>query len=376
MLSILSEIAQLRRGRPFVIDRTNTNRYCVLLQEEDGSRTAYYFSAPLYNLHTRKAVDLKFKPGENRAHLTGSNAQITVSDTIRLENPEGCCVLYKGAGLTGVTKHKLSYGGDILLPTTNGVAYKAVRKDGAPIRFDLEVGKPSMEVRSNDKYFALMSETFRPFVIVSAIGTVNADGEVIAPATVSYQRVSDCRCRLTVTPCSPFGEGVMFECNLYEPKLLQDTTVESRNPNTNNAFGGTAFIGSTALFGEQWLYARPDVSKFSGLTNKRIRKAILHLPKHNGASVELRASQVMARFCSFGSNWNNKIAAGGTVTDTVLNSRYQDLDVTALLTNPQTGYMTYTDGWILRPRVKDSGFSVIATGDSCYAPQIFEINFK
>jgi len=80
--------------------------------------------------------------------------------------------------------------------------------------------------------------------------------------------------------------------------------------------------------------------------------------------------------CSFGSNWNNKIAAGGTVTDTVLNSRYQDLDVTALLTNPQTGYMTYTYGWILRPRVKDSGFSVITTGDSCYAPQIFEINYK
>ena len=78
---------------------------------------------------------------------------------------------------------------------------------------------------------------------------------------------------------------MLFEANLYESKQIQDTTVESANPEVNNAFGGTAFIGNTTEFGEQWLYSRPDYSKFSELTDRQIIKAVLHMPKLNRSNV-------------------------------------------------------------------------------------------
>ncbi len=79
---------------------------------------------------------------------------------------------------------------------------------------------------------------------------------------------------------------------------------------------------------------------------------------------------------SNGCNWRNKIAGGAPVSDSSSDSGYQSVDITSLLVDNRTGSIAKLYGMILKPKVKGSGFAVIATGDSYYAPQILKINFR
>ena len=373
MNSILHEIQQLRKGKPMVIDYSNHNRYRVVVKESDGTKTAYYFSAPIYNRYTRKVVDLQFKKNGDLLTAVGSNTTTTVSDALRMENAEGICTIPLNETFSYVSEKELCSKDAVVHPTLNGVA---VRVNGTKFAFNLEVNEPHLNVRANDKYFSLMRSKFQQFVIVSCIGTVNDIGEVIAPARVRYQKINDFRYALTVTSCSPMGTGIMLEINLYEGKLIQDTTVESANPKVNNAFGSTAFVGNTEVFGKQWLYSKLDFDRMPELADKYINRAIWYLPKYNSANVALSAYKVASRFCSFGSNWGNKVAAGNYLSSTSEFHRYQRMDITCALTNDGGGYLTLNNGMILKTAVKGNGFSAIATGDSYYAPQILEVNFR
>lgn len=113
-------------------------------------------------------------------------------------------------------------------------------------KYPRDIAEQEERIKSlaEDKFFALMSEKFRPFVVVSCIGTVSEGSNIIAPAKISFLKITDRKYEITVSPCSTLGESVFFEINLHEAKLFQDTTVESNNPKTNNAFGsvGTACV--------------------------------------------------------------------------------------------------------------------------------------
>ena len=376
MISVLDEIIGLRTGAPMEIDCRNYNRYRVVIEEQDGSKTAYYFSTPVYNNKTGKLVDMKFHENGGKIYSIGSNASCTFTDHVKMENEEGICrisldepVIFEGEQAIRCHNHYLH-------PTLNGFAYQISFEGASSYSFDMEVERAFMGVRANDKCFCLMSEHFRPFVTVSGIGTMDRNGEVIAPAKITYQKLTDRKYRFTVTSCSPKGRWIWVEINFYEAKLIQDTTVESANPKMNNAFGGTAFIGHTPEFGEQWLYTRLDFSKMSELTDRRIRSAILHLPTYNQSELKLEALRLPMLFCSFGSIWENKIKAAETISYSERERHYQDVDLTSLLADTRTGNLTRNDGILLRASKKQGGFLAIATGDSYYAPQIYEINYN
>lgn len=374
--SVMHEIQRLRNGAPIVIDDRNSNRYRLVVSENNGSKTAYYFTTPIYNRKSRKMIDLQFRPNGGVVFATGSNANITVSDSVRMENAEGSFVMELPRRVTLTSAKELRFGGNSVYPTTNGVAIKANVQSTGYFRFHIEVGQPFLNVRANDRCFALMKERFRPLAVFSCIGTLDMSGYLIAPAQIEFQKLTDKKYCLTVFPKSPLGTSVLFEANLYENKLFQDTTVESRNPSVNNAFGGVGFIGNTSLYGEQWLYSRPDYSILTEVMDKPIEKAVLHIPKLNHSTVAFRAFRVAARFCSFGSTWDNKTAGDVPVSDSVSLGGYQSIDITSLLVDQRTRTIQRSEGLILKSKVKDSGFSAVATGDSYYAPQILEINFR
>lgn len=376
MQSVLGEISKLRKGSPVVIDYHNNNRYRLVVREKDGTKTAYYFSTPIYNRGSRKMVDVKFQSNGSAIFLTGSNTNITVSKNVLMENAEGFCSIELSQKCNLVSSREAHCGNTTLIPTTNGVAFKSSIKSNEKITFVVDVGQPFLNVRANDKCVALMKENFRPFVVFSCIGSVDATGNVIAPAKIEYQKLTDKRYRITIASMSPLAQSVLLEANLYENKLFQDTTVESMNPSANNAFGSVGFIGNSSAYGEQWLYSRLDYSRISEIMDKRIQKAVLHMPKLNQSKVEFSAYKVSARFCSFGSSWENKIPGDIPVSDTSSQSGYQSLNLTSLLVDGRTKTITKSEGLILKPKIKGSGFSVIATGDSCLAPQIMEINFR
>lgn len=376
MQSVLGEISKLRRGSPIIIDYHNSNRYRLVVQESNGTKTAYYFSTPIYSRRTRKMIDVKFQSNGDAIFSTGSNTNITVSRNVLIENAEGSCYIELSQNCNLISSQKVRCGSMVLIPTTNGVAFKCALKTNDKATFTIEVGQPFLNVRANDRCFALMKERFRPFVVFSCIGTVDTSGDVIAPAKIEYQKLTDRRYRIAIFSTSPLAQSVLFEANLYENKLFQDTTVESMNPSTNNAFGSVGFIGNSSAYGEQWLYTRLDYSRIPEIMDKRIQKAVLHMPKLNQSKVEFSAYKVSARFCSFGSNWDNKIPGETPVSDSSSQNGYQSLDFTSLLIDGRTKTITKSEGLILKPKVKGSGFSVIATGDSYLAPQIMEINFR
>ena len=376
MQSVLGEISKLRRGSPIIIDYHNSNRYRLVVQENNGTKTAYYFSTPIYSRRTRKMIDVKFQSNGGAIFSTGSNTNITVSRNVLMENAEGSCSIELPQNCNLISSQEVRCGSMALIPTTNGVAFKCALKANEKATFTIEVGQPFLNVRANDRCFALMKENFRPFIVFSCIGATDMTGNVIAPAKIEYQKLTDKRYRIAISSTSPLAQSVLFEANLYENKLFQDTTVESMNPSTNNAFGSVGFIGNSSAYGEQWLYSRLDYSRIPEVMDKRIYKAMLHVPKFNQNKVDLSAYKVSARFCSFGSNWENKIAGGAIISDSSSQSGYQSLDITSLLINERTKTITKSEGMILKSKINGTGFSVIATGDSYLAPQIMEINFR
>jgi hypothetical protein len=375
MTSILDEIHLLRKNNPLVIDYKNTNRYRVVVNENDGSKTAYYFTSPIYNAKTGKAVNLKFNQKDNYAYATGSNADIFISENIRLENSEGYALISLNNKPTAITDNEIICNNKKIYPTINGIGIESICQTNDVFSFSLEISTPNLHIRANDKCFALMLEKFRPFIVISCIGASDANGNVISPAKIFYQKITDNRYMIDVTPCSPLAKSILLEINLYEPKLFQDTTVESKNPTINNVFGSISFLGTTKEFGEQWLYTRPDYSKLLEMNNKEILSATLHLPKLNENEMEITASEVSARFCSFGSTWNNKVEKKALVSNSIDTSHYISLDLTSLFSDGNNIF-SKTEGVIIKSKNKGVGFSVVATADSYLFPQILEINFK
>ena len=110
------------------------------------------------------------------------------------------------------------------------------------------------------------------------------------------------------------------------------------------------------------------------LNDRKILRAILHLPKLNSGAVALSAFGLTARFCSFGSTWDNKIGETSSLTDSQTTEDYVDLDLLPILSDKHSR-LSANEGFILKSKKKDSGFSAIATGDSYAYPQILEINY-
>ena len=373
MKTILDSILSIRGEAPLKFDKTNKNRYCVVVPEEDGSRTAYYSTAPLYREDDRSAVDMRFHKEEAGITCFGSNATVSVTDSLRIENRMGALEMRLPAPALFGKDGELLCGSLTLWPTTNGVMIEAASGKDRETVLTLKVDAPYGDIRENGRYAALMCERFKPFLVASCLGTVDAEGDVIAPATLSLTRTGEGQFRLVLCPAER-GRAVRLEINLYEPKLFQDTTVESNSPNTNNVFGTIGFLGTTPEFGEQWLYTKPDYSKFPEIEERVIRSAVLHIPTYGGGVSEIRAYGVEFRFCSFGSTWNKKVPEAQKFSSSKHCNDYFSVDLTPIFCNSH-GRLLKNNGLILRTIQGTHGFTAIATADSCLQPQILEINY-
>lgn len=307
----------------------------------------------------------------------GSNANITVNaNDVAIQNEEGRISASWGAQQYYQNGRNVVSQAVEIYPALNGVAVKAKHRQGEGFRVQISSDRPNMNIRENTKCFALMSEEFKPFMTVSAIGGANSFGRICSPALVSYQQIDDRNYTVYISAVSNISTSVMFEINLYEPKLFQDTTVESKTSNENNAFGGIAFIGDSETFGEQWLYSRLDYSKVSEVINKEIRKAMLLVPQYNDSKSVMDGFLPVQRFCSFGSTWDNKIAYAAKTAESSAVHNYQHIDLTNILTDSRNHSFSMPEGLVLKSKVKGGGYCVIATGDNYFTPQILEINFK
>lgn len=352
MQSVLSAVQNLRSS-PLDVDIRNSNRYRLTSYEPDGSKTSYYFGVPIYNRDTRKLVSLAFRQGENGIFHSASNSEIELSDVLKMKNSCGTVTL--GLPLTAklVSENRAVFGNSEVFPTLNGVA---VACDGGTIT--VETSKP-LNVRANDRFFALMEEEFKPFAVISCIGAIAPDGSVSSPARLTYQKLSDTKYSLSF-----FGGRVLFEINTYESKLFSDTTVERENPSVNNVFGSVGFLGNSPFYGEQRLYSRVDASLLRDLSDFEIVKATWRFPMLKETDAKLFVSSVSMRFCSFGSDWKNKIAPDRLLAESYIEKGFFCFDISDLETL-RNGVLVTSDK-----------LAVVPTGDCSYAPQILEIRYK
>ncbi len=257
------------------------------------------------------------------------------------------------------------------IPNSNGLRFVV---KGNKLNLILKSESKQESIRFHPTCFSIMREKFVPLFSIASLYATDGKGRY-APVIIEYLDKGNRTYELEFH--HEIVEGYFsFEADVYEPKLFQDTTVESIHPDQNNAYGAVAFLGQTKQFGEQWLYSRPDFSKIPDLTADRIEKALLHIPVLNGISENVDVYIPQKRFCSFGSTWNKKVNASGKVTNSQNNGRYITVDVTSMYTNRTEHTLVYNEGLILKKPKGKNNFIAISTGDCYSAPQILEIKFK
>lgn len=371
---IQTSVKSLRNNRLFTINQKNSNRYRVDLCEPDGSRTSYFFGTPIYSETNGKIIDFSFHQSGSDIYLIGSNANITLSDKIIMENITGSCICslkgntYLYSSQKAVTKY------ETLFPSSNGIVYVVMCSKDDPYTLTIELNSRFMQIQENGKYFAVLLDDFKPFLSVSCMGQTDFMKNIYGPIELSYTMIDDKTYEISIRPYSDEQQLVMFEVNLYEPKIFQDTTVESQNPKLNNVFGGTAYVGTTKEFGTQQLYTRLDDSKLQEIKNHKILKAILHIPKLSKSLIPLSCYPINERFCSFGSNWENKISFLKDQQQTVLTDQFVNIDITSIIRDKK-GFFKPNEGIVIVATNENSGHSIIATGDNYFTPQILEINY-
>lgn len=369
MGKITDVIDVLRNGKPLYGDYVR-NRYCVTAAESNGGRTVYCFSAPIYRAGTNMLIEPVFHNDGGMIHMEGSDAAIYISSNISLRNKHGEVKILTADSYEYISEKEVLSEGMNIYPSLNGITCKKKCNISERVRFKIAVQAPDIQIRVNNKCFAFMRAQFIPLMTVSCIGSLDGNGMVVAPALLDYVQTGNMEYEITISTSGPYAESVLYEMNMYEPKLFQDTTVESNDPQSNNAFGGTAFIGNTRAYGEQWLYIRPELSGISDIASENVSKVMLHLPAYHTNPTALKAYSVSHRFCSFGSNWNNKISSKYISTYALTDRKgYISFDITDM-------YSDRTSGYIIKPACRDSGFACVATGDNYNNPVVLELHIR
>lgn len=372
MRSIIQEVEKLRNGRTGSINKRNSNRYRLLYTEADGSETAYYFAAPIYNFKTRRMLSLKFEIDDSLTRHIGSNSLVQLSDKAILKNDVGECIVYLGDYPINRSEDSVSYNSYTVYPTLNGIAVRVKSNGSLYDKIIVKVSAGNFNEKQNKKCFSLMASKFVPFVTFSSVGVLDRDDNIVSEAFVTANKLRDNEYELYLS--SKTSGDILLEINLHEQKLFQDTTVESSNPKINNAFGTTAFIGKSADAGEMWLYTRPQQTILYDLYDKIICGVRFYAPMLNQSSISLSAHELSQRFCSFGSTWEKKKASADVSYPSNTVSGYYQIDLLDIFTSKSL-FTPQIQGFVLKSQSKE-GFAVLPTGDSLLNPQILEINYR
>ena len=377
MNKIIKTLMDLRQRDIVAFDESNCNKYCIVVKEIDGTKTAYYFSSPIYISKNDQFIDLKYSSKNDSTVFFGSNCSVRLEkNNVKFIQDDCVCELYPKDSLGMILNDVAEYGEDLLSPTLNGVLYCGKGADNYTFSLDIKMYTKIFNISSNSKYLALMKNERTPLMTISCLGAKKTgDGEFV-PSFLSYKEKEQGYVEISIHSeykCKCF----MFEINLYENKLFQDTTVESNRLFDTNVYGTTAFIGDTERSGTQWMYSRIDLLKLPELFDKRIIRAVCHFPSYDGIVNNLAAYEVSERFCTFSCCWDNRPLMNKEKKLKIEgDNNFYHIDISDVLFDKRTGKICSSDGIIICPKEKGVKSTAISTGDSCAYPQILEVNYK
>lgn len=357
---------------PDILPRAG-NRYCVTVREREGE-AAYYFSVPVREAGTNLPVSADFEEQNDGSFLLRGTGSVIRIDGGRLTWKSRADTVRVNLGSAGkwTRRGETLAGGDyLLLPTLNGIIVGKNCHKGEGETLRISTGNSDAQTRSNTKSFAVMAERHTPSFVLS--GLYAEREKQICPVRVSGRK--DRNGWSVLLNGMEHGDWVLwYELDRYEPKLVQDTTVERQNPRENNAFGMMAFPGDTAWFGEQRLYFKWDLSVLSGILEKKLRKVrmFFHTCGNGTERGELGVYPVPNGFCSFGSNWEKRAPSGDRLTISFRQGNFCVLDLSRSLIG-RDGRLKWIPGFLLK---SSEGSPAIATGDCSRYPPILEFEYE
>ena len=374
MDSPINEIKRIRNGRESIICQNKfLNRYMLEIDNKDSTTTSYVFSVPIFNITDGQLVNLSFRQENGCLHHTGSNADILVrSNVICLKNNCGIvhiemskkdnCSVYNGRPVVSLT------------PTLNGVRIKKLLEKEKFIKLYIDINEMPYGVKYNEKYFSFMSGDITPIFTVSVIGDRSIEDFTPGSIILNTKAIDERHYEICIE-CSDRIKTVEIECNMYEQKLMLDTIVENRRPDENNLYGASALIGSGKEFGEQWLFSKIDYGIIRNILLKRIKSICLLIPRLNNNVTSVTAYNLMRRFCSIGTTWNNNDSRSTNTAKAVLTDNYYIIDITGFTVDSETQNFIESLGFVLKPKSDENSYSLISTGDCYDKPQILEITY-
>ena len=372
MESIIKEICNIRSEEYAELGALQDNRYAVSVKNSDGSKTAYYFSVPIYDRHTGRLLESRFEKLGERIYLLGSDCCVSAGRDLILSGDDGDIRINMPSYPKQISGGCIRYEGAQIFPTLNGVAYRGELDENGELFLNLSLDK-SLRPKCNGKYFALMRDKLRAAFTVSGICATDSEGTRIFSVHIDHETRGETEYVLRIRANDGRATSVFFEINLFGEKLILDTTVESANAKQNNAYGSAAFIGRTKAFGEQWLYSRPNMAQMKELRKSYIQSVHLYLPMIAPTEERIAVFGIESRFCSIGSNWINRKKSTQSFARSEVCGKYQSIDVTDILA-PRGRISKQSDGMIFKS--VGSSFAAVSTADSFYAPQILAIKYR
>ena len=342
-------------------------------QSPPGQKRAYYFSTPILYKSNNRPVRPQFQKIADFYYFKGSNCEVKITDgcvTLYNDNEKIFLHLNESRSLVHSDDFSCLRNDSIMIfPSFNGIIIKHRTNK---TKFKIE-SSCSSDIRNNTKYFAFMRSNFEPIVTVNAMFAENRYRDVFYNVILNSRKITKSAYDLELCSVCENSFQLTYEINMYEPKLIQDTTVESNHPNENNLFGDIAFLGKSSWCGNQFLYLRIDDSKIDLQNGLSIDKVRLHIPYYTTTAKNFRISVPMRRFCNFGSTWNNKIPYSNAISSGTKNNGYITFDISKYVIS-KAGKWTPCEGFVLQS--PGEHFSIIGTGDNYYTPQVLEITYK
>lgn len=358
----LDEVLQLASDQSLFLSPKQSNRYGLQFVCENGGEN-YYFSTPIYQQDTNKVICLQFQQQGDSFTFLGSNCVVIVNEKqIRfIRKSEELVVLFKNPIVWTFDNGALFSERLSISPTYNGVMLAG---DLDAMQFNVFTTIDYESFRKSKNCVGLMENHFKPIFNFSAL-FAKGEGDELSPLIVSYFEKSKQEGKVAFFATDERCTQGVIELNFYEPKLMHDTPVSEKRPNENNAFGAVAWMGQSSFYGSQWFYFRPDFSNLPEMKNKVIQKITLYLPCWNTSDLLIEMHNLQSRFCSFGSNWENKIGTGQRKYVADQSEEYLSIDVTKLYSN--SGQLTASIGSVLiAEQTNQASFQIISTAD-CYA---------
>lgn len=367
----LRTVAELRHSSELDIDTEQSNRYCIRLNTAYG-KEAYYFSSPIYNAYSLKLIRKIFTEDATGYSYEGSSCSVSVTEThISLRKGDrNFSLLFHRRQLWKESDGELRSEDLSVYPTNNGICLKGRTEN---LRFGYFSHFKYRKVRRSHNCLCWMEDKFRPVVVVSALCAEGHRRTV--PLTIGAEKSAADKGQLYFETTDPLCPEGWVEVDFYEPKLIQDTPVSGKLPKENNAFGPVSFIGKSPFFGTQWLYTRLDTAKMPELKGKYIREMKLYVPCLSECAAAPELYGLKARFCSFGSNWSNRIGQTEATGRTTIEGSYICIDLTGSYTD--RARLTESVGTVLIPAhsPEGAGCCVIATGDCFTLPPILCVKY-